>query len=643
MGMKNLLAFNLNTKFIALCLSLCLTLQLSAKELYVGNVELDKTCTGKHSLRKNEPVGAAVKLSGVEMERLAGAEITRIALFNSCVSNAESLKVFVAENLDDTEFLNETEVTPDKIGKGWNVVDLSAPVKLSGDKPLYIGYFISSSWSQIGANDAENVESYVFKPRKDENGEELPAAWVSAPESFAIYAVVEGESLPDDDVAISLVSPADDLMTGDEGSVVLRIKNVGTTAVNSVSVKCELGNGESVSKEFDALDIAYLKTQEIEFSGLKYSEKGFYPLTFSIEKVNGNDDCNGADNSVESTVKVFDEFIERTLLLEFNSTEKCTNCPDGHKVVNEALEKTTAKVVEVSHHIGFYTDKFTLEDDEEYMVFYNDNQSFAPAIMVDRTNWYVKGYGKPVTPGPLFGVGRDNNADVIADIFDREAARPAYATVELDVKLNSRTLEISVSGKGLLDLKQDTRLTVFVTEDNLYTNTQNGWNNSAKGTYYHHFVNRAILTDVWGDPVDLVAGYERKYTYTVPETMNVDNLNVAAFVSAFNKQDFNDCRVYNAAGSQVVEHSLLPNGEDDPNVSCLNVDDEDIVIVSNSKDMTISISENYSAGRIYAVSGEVVKILDGETVIPVSDLNRGIYIVELSTENGAVGRTKIIL
>lgn len=642
MNSKKTILSALKFRVIALSLLFGMALTLSAKELYVGNIEIDMSCSGKYSFRKSEPMGAAIKLKADDIKYFTGAGINKIVLFNSCTSAATSLKVFVAENLDDAVYLNETEVAATDIKKGWNIVDLSSAVEVPADKDLYIGYFVQSSWSQIGANDAVNVESYIFKPGKDEDGNDVPAVWTSAPEAFAIYAVLGGDALPDDDVALSVTSSVGDLMTADEGSLSFAVKNMGTTVVNALSVKCELGDGKTLTKEFDNLNIEYLKSKELTIDGIKYSSKGYYTIAVSAEKVNGNDDYKTDDNSANATAKVFDEFVERTILLEFNSTEKCTNCPSGHELVDRVVESSKAKIVEVSHHIGFYTDQFTLPSDEQYMVFYNDKSSWAPAIMIDRTNWHVKGYGKPVTPGPVFGVGSDNNATVISDILDREAAKPAYSTLNLELNVNDRTLDIKVNGKGLIDLKQDTRLTVFVTEDNLYTNTQAGWNNSAKGTYYHHFVNRAVLTDVWGDKVDLVAGFEKSYSYTVPDEYNIDNLNVAAFVSAFNPDDFNDCQVYNAVGQQVKDHTFLANGGDD-NVAVIDVDDEKVEVFANSNDKTLSISGNYSAGRIYSISGEVVMTLNGGSSVSVANLNRGIYIVELTAEIGAVGRTKIIL
>ena len=189
--------------------------------------------------------------------------------------------------------------------------------------------------------------------------------------------------------------------------------------------------------------------------------------------------------------------------------------------------------------------------------------TFAPAGMIDRTLWSkADGHENPYQGGDSCVVFSIESADVWT-MLDVALAKPALAWIELEADFNEidSILTIKTTGKSTTQLGGEPRLTVYVTEDNLATDRQAGWNSDRQGLYYQHNVNRHIATDVWGDVVTLNDGFEKEYKVKVQPNWNVDNLNVVAFVHNYStkpnvKERYTDFNVYNAEKVQVRAHEV---------------------------------------------------------------------------------------
>jgi hypothetical protein len=327
-------------------------------------------------------------------------------------------------------------------------------------------------------------------------------------------------------------------------------------------------------------------------------------------------------------------------LLEVFSTENCTACPKGHEIVEMSIDGRHSQVVEVGHHVGFYTDQWTLPADTIYMNFYYSAivTTFAPAGMIDRTLWSkADGHKNPYQGGDSCVVFSIESADVWT-MLDVALAKPALAWIELEADFNETDsiLTIKTKGQSVKQLGGNPRLTVYVTEDNLATNRQAGWNSDRQGLYYQHNVNRHIATDVWGDAVTLNDGFEQEYKVKVQPNWNVDNLNVVAFVHNYStkpnvKERYTDFNVYNTEKVQVRPHEVAVD----------EVVESPVTVIARHDDVLEIVGE-YESGVIYNVNGQAVATLRGSPTASIANMSSGVYVVTITLTDGTKYNTKIV-
>ena len=268
----------------------------------------------------------------------------------------------------------------------------------------------------------------------------------------------------------------------------------------------------------------------------------------NFEEDNDDDGEKEGNDGVENIVK-------RKVLLEIFSTENDSYSPKGQEIIKSSINGRYEEIIEVNHHVGFFTDQWTLLDDTIYEDFYHSAivTSFSPGGMIDRTLFTkADGHKNPFQGGDSCVVFSVCEADVL-NMLNVQLAKPAYAWIDLDAIFNENDsiLTIKASGKSVTNLLGDSRLTIYVTEDSLLSYKQAGWNSDSNGPYYQNNVNRFIVTDVWGDQVTLNEGFEKEYKVKVQPNWNVDNLNVVAFVHNYStkpneKERYTDFNVYNA-------------------------------------------------------------------------------------------------
>ena len=120
--------------------------------------------------------------------------------------------------------------------------------------------------------------------------------------------------------------------------------------------------------------------------------------------------------------------------------------------------------------------------------------------------------------------------------FDELGEAPSFATVDINSTLDPETREavITINGELTPDFDQmlgaDSKLTVYITEDGIVNRQLN--DGTWEQNYVHNGVMRRALGSALGNNLNRDGNsYENVYTYTIPSTWNLDNLNVVAFIS----------------------------------------------------------------------------------------------------------------
>lgn len=600
---------------------------VQARQMYVGNLNFEDKFRQTGTV-KNDTIGAAIFVSAEELANKIGAELKSVSFYHLASKAPKYLKVFVTNDLNSTS-LFEKELDVTTIKEGWNEVLLDSALELSGDS-LYLGYYLLSdaTISQAVANNS-SVPSYL---RKGSN-----ADWTST-RGVAVYGTLVGDKLPGLDVVMTSDVEYVDAEKDKIFSIPFIIENVAADTIESIEISCNFG--DSVEVKTIHTFLPYLEYMEFAYENIVLDEIGEKELVFTITKLNGESDLTPENNVHVVKVNVVERIVKRKVLFEVFSTENCTNCPKGHEIIEASIDGRHDEIIEVGHHVGFYTDQWTVPDDTIYMNFYYAAivTTFAPAGVIDRTLFTKEeGHHNPYQGGDSCVVFSVESADVW-NLFNVELAKPAYAWIDLDVEFNETDsiLTINTSGKSVTELGGEPRLTIYVTEDNLATDRQAGWNSERQGLYYQHNVNRYIATNVWGDQVTLNEGFEKEYNVKIQSNWNVDNLNVVAFVHNYStkpnvKERYTDFNVYNAEKVQVRAHEVAVD----------DVETSPVSIIARQDDVLEIVGE-YESGVIYNVNGQVVATLRGSPVTSIANMPSGVYVVTITLTDGTKYNTKIV-
>lgn len=237
-------------------------------------------------------------------------------------------------------------------------------------------------------------------------------------------------------------------------------------------------------------------------------------------------------------------FGQRNVLVEVFSTERCNNCPAGHETLASALGNKPG-VIELVHHAGFFTDKFTIPESTAYEWFYkcsDYSSSFAPAFMMDRTHWdALPDYYYYPTP-----MSMSFSSKALKAAYAEAYAAPALAEISIAPSYDgeSRQLSLDVEAEALVATEgyEHPTLNVFLTESEVFSVSQEG----TFGSYTHQHMARQCLTTTWGEGFEAGGTISRHYEVVLPDGWNAENMSVVAFVSNYNPRSNADCRVMNA-------------------------------------------------------------------------------------------------
>ena len=459
---------------------------------------------------------------------------------------------------------------------------------------------------------------------------------------------------------VSVVANPTSVPTNTGFNLVGTVKNNSGAPLTSFDMSYTV-NGQTNNSPVSGINVALGQTYNFNIPVAGIATPNNYDITVTVSNPNGVAD-NTADNTLTTSVNVYDAStsVPRTTLLENFTTAVCQYCPSGHDRIEAAIGTTYANnVIWVSHHSGYGTDDLTSQLDQTMTTFYNDNSTYAPAIMLDRTYWGEQAftyYNGEYAPGPVFLPQSD-----VADALALSTAEPAFVTVNLgNVNYNAttRALSVTVSGNvsGVL-ATNDARLNVWLLEDGLVADDQTGVGhgprqrdaNSASGyidNFIHNHVIRENLSgDDWGEAgiVTPTAGtnYSKTYTTTVSNDYDASKCYIVAFVSSGNHSDVNNCKVFNAGKSNYITTGDTPGPGPEPGEGIDDVTANSVKLYPNPTTGNLFIEvEGLQKVEVIDAVGRVV-MTETNSTINMSNLANGIYTVRV-TANGNTAVKKVV-
>lgn len=541
--------------------------------------------------------------------------IIKFAIAQNVYFSDNGLKVFITKDLNKPY---DYEQTVTNIVSMWNQIPLTTPFHMDGED-VYIGYeYYASNKNGISRLTPNNDTSMDWCYQ---NGEWIKAQNNSA---LAIQGIVKGEQLPQYNITLNQTELLTYAELGKNMTLSGKFTNMGTATINSFNVNYRLNNGNWIAETIHDVDIPYENSYQFQTQHLSFPNVGEFIVEISVDELNGQKDIYPSDNvSSVYTVGCVNSFTPRNVLLEIFSTERCPNCPEGHKHL-ESVISGNPQIITVEHHAGFGSDKYSIQESLDYEWFYNGTLS-APSIMLDRHN--QSSYNSSLSSNsPVFGATK-----LTTELMENALDIPAFATITLSIEYDAvnRNATFHVQGKRLLPLTgNNSKLFVFLTENNIYTDTQSG---SAGKAYYHQHVLREVLTDTWGDSVDLNNGFTADYQTTIDETMNCDEMYAIAFVSNYNPNDVNNCSIYNTVQAKLTGNSSAIQQPTTMPISVIN------------SGKAISIQGDYDSFKLFNLSGTCLKQSSKPIQhISTETLSKGVYLLQIQKQR-ANKTYKIIL
>lgn len=495
---------------------------------------------------------AAIYLTSDQLDKYEGDKIESVEFAIKPV-RGQSASVFVCTDIKDLKNTLITTATTKEHKEGWNKVDLRKPVTIKKGMNLYVGY-------QILIGEDEDYDCLLFDNSpyglKGLNWYGLDDKWFNniagIDHNLCIRAVVSGDNFPENDVTLIRIDSEDggDYVTQNTPKTYYAyVQNNGSKPVKSLTLST-LSKTSTVEKAddiaYDDLDIPNNEPTKLKLSNVAIPVEGNFTTTFSVSKVNGEADPYPADNSVERvgfSIKEGTTSVSRNVLFEEFTAEGSEDGPAADEMHNKVIEdKELDYVIWVKHHRNFRNvdDKFVIAEDNDYSELYGTSSPFVPASCFDRL--VVSGMEDS---GPAYYIPYDEQ---LATFFGLAKAQPSFVSLEVvpNVSADGKTLNVEVkghAGTNEMPLQTDLRLTTWLVEDGIVSNTQVGADD-----YVQNGVVRKVLSgNAWGDKLD-ISNYDfsKNFSVAIDPEWNVKNMRVVSFVSNYDKSAFSR-RVYNSA------------------------------------------------------------------------------------------------
>ncbi len=234
--------------------------------------------------------------------------------------------------------------------------------------------------------------------------------------------------------------------------------------------------------------------------------------------------CDEVDTS-DRYIEVPAAKVERTVLLEDFTGQKCVNCPDAHRIA-EALEKQYGEhMVVVAIHCDLN------------MSYPADNKRYTGLRQPEGQEYYER---SGITDGLPMGIVDGHrpaiNADRWADAVYNDIQQTTPLSIDMQAHLDGDRIAIECT---LLSSESLTgNLVLWIVESGIVARQESS--TGRINDYVHNNVFRACVNGLDGDAVNLVSREPRPFSYSIAikktdtEAWVPDNLAVVAFVKQGN-------------------------------------------------------------------------------------------------------------
>lgn len=651
------------------CMAALLIMASGANAVTISYSKATANRTNAFQMGTSLKQGQAIRLPKAKLQMLKGKTID-FAEFILGTKNTEGNKIhaFISTSLDGAPITEgDVQIENSLVKTKWT---LDKPYTITGDEEeLYVGYTANVEFYKLLMSDGSfDIKGYNFALKDDEWTDTYGTGRGSA---YISVNVDGGEDYAD--IIMGKYDFSGYYKAGNDNKFPVDIVNAGTLPVNSFDAEVIINNEKTV-QHFTGLNIAPKEGYSFNLDKVSTNDEGEKEVQMAITNVNGGDnDIDPTDNTLEASVFFYPANMERSILVEGFTGQSCTACAAGHETITQAIdfceEALKEKIVEVSHHSGYYVDAFTMKDDDDLRFFYSDPEhTYAPAVMANRV---TGGKLNPTSPVISTGYG-----DIVQLISNASEIRP-MASLNLETSLNKETRELKVKlqVKPHAEMPQNAVFNVWLIQDGIKAYQNNGGAN-----YKHSRVSRGTLTnasfglpltglkpgevttwettyvipekihssiftdDMIQDITDSRGNTKQYYVYSFPSgatikvkvdeadiATDIDNMSVIAYVGECDKDDKTRNVVFNSTEAKVGESHKQTAFENTAGIETVRTAAPACKIyVNNGK---ICVDGSYDKLQVYNLSGVT---LNGN-----ARLQKGTYVVRVVSDG--VPMTKKLL
>lgn len=404
-----------------------------------------------------------------------------------------------------------------------NYVELSEPVEITGDAPLYCGYnfrYVANSYYIPTDDKPVPVSEKTCLVGVSGSLKGAPE-WMNLADqcgSVCISIRISGDNLPDNVVSLKGITCEPRYELNKNGVYELEFKNTGLKPVSKLVVKTDLSNGSSFENTLNfPSPVASGAKGTVNVSGIMMPDKAaYYTLSTTVKEVNSE----AVDIDPASTqIMCYNDGFDRKILLEEATGNWCPNCPLGI-VALDYLEANFPDWITIAvHGPQTYNEPMSVPG---YQGLLNDYGLAFPQVLVNRT--YSFGFNTQ-TP---------KQASTYKPYQDYYTSFPAYADVDFDCVVSADESSVAITSNTEFALAGENKphaISFVIVEDNVgpYDQSNNltgvtgdldGWNQKGGNvsTKYNH-VARAISSypgDTSAIPATFSPGVKYRYDLTMP-------------------------------------------------------------------------------------------------------------------------------
>ena len=521
------------------------------------------------SLDFNAKVGCAILLTREMLEPYIGGSITGMRVGWDSSTTSGSCEGFVRATFNGENLTSSraTTVTYNYSASdpGWNNLTLTKWEIPADVEQLVVGFTtrLKQGVCSIPMLYPHGTPNSCYLWVEGDNDSQGNPRWVDMKENgiLPILLVIQDSKGEFNYVPVITSFTDNGLMLTEEASdCLMRIKNLGSQAISSLEVTSRQGEQSFSKKVSLSKSVKPSTTSGTIMLPIYCFHTGEVEL--SITKVNNKDiskPCSRTVNVIGIPKDVASQYKRRPLVEYYESENNYRSARYYDEIVYPALRSRLGRVTYVSQHLD---DQFmTGEDDATYLALQlcdNDSSAISiPAMTIDR---------QASTDNILFQQNSNINSmfSVLYDPYASQAyeaalTKPTFASIQAAGALqeNQQTLNVDVSGdvaKDILPEDEKPRVTVYLMERDVYSDSQLFWNEKEKdehmGEYIHANVIREILSDREGDEVT-EGEFSKKYETELDPSWTAENLYVVAFVHRDGKKGGMHMHVLNSCEGEI--------------------------------------------------------------------------------------------